>query len=177
MKKTTTTITIPENIQFSISNNTIKITGPKGVCIRNFVYPKINISSDGKDIIISCKDAKKKDIAMIGTIKGHIKNMILGVTDGIVYKLKVLYSHFPVKITYNKDTKILSIENFLGEKKHRSVKLFGNINTEISHNIITLTGCNIEEVSQNAANIESVTKIKNRDRRVFQDGIYIIQKC
>jgi large subunit ribosomal protein L6 len=37
-------------------------------------------------------------------------------------------------------------------------------------------GTNIEDVSQTAANIQQATKIKNKDPRVFLDGIYIYER-
>jgi len=39
-----------------------------------------------------------------------------------------------------------------------------------------LNGPNLEDAGQTAANIERATKIKGFDPRVFQDGIYIIEK-
>jgi large subunit ribosomal protein L6 len=41
---------------------------------------------------------------------------------------------------------------------------------------VTVTGIDKESVGQTAANIERSTTVKNRDRRVFQDGIYLIHK-
>jgi large subunit ribosomal protein L6 len=41
---------------------------------------------------------------------------------------------------------------------------------------VTVSGSDREKVGQTAANIEMACKIKKRDRRVFQDGIYIVSK-
>ena len=41
---------------------------------------------------------------------------------------------------------------------------------------VTITGINKEHVGQTMANIEQATKIKGRDPRIFQDGIYLVDK-
>jgi kynureninase len=41
---------------------------------------------------------------------------------------------------------------------------------------VVLTGIDRELVGTSAANIEHATHIRNRDPRVFQDGIYIVQR-
>ena len=41
---------------------------------------------------------------------------------------------------------------------------------------VIVSGIDKEAVGQTAANIERCTTVKNRDRRVFQDGIYRVAK-
>ena len=100
--------------------------------------------------------------------------MIIGVTNGFEYKMKIVYSHFPVKTTVKGD--MFVIENFLGEKHPRRADILGDTKIKVKGDEVILTGHNKENVGQTAANIEQVTKIKGYDPRVFQDGIYIVQK-
>ena len=100
--------------------------------------------------------------------------MIKGVTDGFVYQMKVVYSHFPMKVSVKGNE--LVIENFLGEKHPRKAKLYGDVKVNVKGDTVTVEGINREEVGQTAANIEHATRVKNRDIRVFQDGIYIVSK-
>jgi len=41
---------------------------------------------------------------------------------------------------------------------------------------VIVQGINIEDVSQTASNIESATKVKIKDPRVFLDGIYVYER-
>jgi large subunit ribosomal protein L6 len=100
--------------------------------------------------------------------------MIKGVTEGFEYGMKIVYSHFPMKTTVKKDGFI--IENFLGEAAPRKAKIVGETKVQISGDEVTVKGLNKEEVGQTAANIELATYIKHYDPRVFQDGIYIVNK-
>jgi large subunit ribosomal protein L6 len=41
---------------------------------------------------------------------------------------------------------------------------------------VVVEGPSLEDVSQTAANIESSTKVKGKDQRVFLDGLYIYSR-
>ena len=100
--------------------------------------------------------------------------MITGVTKGYSYKLKIVFSHFP--ITVKVQNKSVLIENFTGERRARSVKILGDVKVKIDPEDIIITGSNLEQVSQTAANIEQSTRVRNKDPRVFLDGIYVYER-
>jgi large subunit ribosomal protein L6 len=101
--------------------------------------------------------------------------MIKGVTDGFTYNLKAFYSHFPMTLAVNGD--IFNVNNYFGERVPRAAKILNGVNVKVSNKTeITVSGIDKEAVGQTAANIERCTTIKNRDRRVFQDGIYLLNK-
>ena len=166
-------INIPDGVQIQYSDKDGKFTvkGALGTLERTFNNPRIKIEHKGKTITIFCNKPRKKDDALVGTWFAHIKNMIRGVTKGFEYKMKIVYSHFPIK-THVKDDELV-IENFLGEKLPRRAKIIGDTKVKVSGDQIIINGIDIEHAGQSMANIERATVIKNYDLRVFQDGIYL----
>ncbi len=171
------TILVPEKVNVGIVNNTITAKGEKGEIVRSFINPRISISSEDNKIIIKLRpDIKfsQKDKMFINTYKAHIKNIFLGVTQGYKAKLKICSGHFPMNITLESNN--IVIKNFLGEKIPRKTSIIDGVKVNIQGDEILVNGIDKEKVGQTAARIEQLTRVTNRDRHVFQDGCYIIQK-
>ena len=102
--------------------------------------------------------------------------MVRGINSGFEYRLKAVYSHFPM--TLKVDGNIMTITNLFGEKVPRSANLPwtpSEVQVRVENKVdVIVTGADREKVGQTAANIERACKIRKRDRRVFQDGIYIV---
>jgi len=169
-----TQIKVPDGVTAIYENERIIIKGEKGEISRTFSHPKINIKVNGNIIEISSKNIIKKEKALIGTIVAHIKNMIKGVNQGFMYKMKTVFSHFPIKTIVEGDKFV--IQNFLGERSSRTAKILEGVNVEVQGENITVKGFDKEKVGQTVANIERATRIKKRDVRIFQDGVYRVSK-
>lgn len=169
-----TEIEVPENTTISIENNMVKVQGPKGTVERRLVHPKMKISMADNKVVIESKKASKREKTVMGTFKAHIKNMFHGVNEGHVYKLKICFSHFPMNVTVNNNQ--LVIKNFLGESHPRIVNIKQGVDVKVEGGEITVESPDIELAGQTATEIEKSTRITNRDRRIFQDGIYITNK-
>jgi large subunit ribosomal protein L6 len=167
-------IKLPDGVTASIENSDIIVKGEKGELKKTFSHPKISIKINKDTIEINGKDVRRKELALIGTIKAHTKNMIKGVTEGFEYKMKTVFSHFPIKTSVEGNEFI--IQNFLGERSARRAKILEGVNIEIKGDDITVQGINKEKVGQTVANIERATAVKRRDIRVFQDGVYRTSK-
>lgn len=168
-------IEIPVDVDASL-DSFLHIKGPKGELSRAF-NPIIKIEIKDKKIIVSAKQSRKKEKKNLYTIKGHIKNMILGVREGFIYRLQICFVHFPMAVSIEKERNLLVIKNFLGETKERTAEILPGVNVKIEKDIVTVESCDKEKAGQTAANIETTTRIKARDRRIFQDGIFIISKA
>ncbi len=166
---------IPDNVEVRVEEgNKVYVKGEKGELFRELTHHKVEIRKIDNKVEIYCKKPRRKDLAMVGTCYAHIKNMIKGVTEGFEYKMKVVYSHFPIKTSVSGDQFL--IHNFLGEKKPRVAKILDGVSVEIKGDLILVKGIDKEKVGQTVANIELATRVKNRDVRVFQDGIYRISR-
>ncbi len=167
-------IAIPDKVQVKYEEGFVKVKGPQGEVVKKLSHPSIKLELKGKQIVISSEFPRKAEKALMGTYGAHLRNMFVGATKGFEYKLKIVYAHFPIK-TSVKGAEFV-IENFLGEKYPRKTKILGATKVVIKGDQVSVTGPNVEEAGQTAANIEKATKIKGFDPRVFQDGIYIIEK-
>ena len=168
-------IEIPEKVEVKLEGNTLSAKGPKGAMSKLLGHPKITLAVNGSVVSISCSHSPhRKEKALVGTYKAHIRNMIRGVTTGYETKMKTVFSHFPIKNSVEGNE--LIIQNFLGERCARRAEILPDVNVEVKAESITVSGVDKEKVGQTAANIERATKVRNRDIRVFQDGIYIIKR-
>ena len=167
-------LSIPEEVTLTVNNYDVKVDGPRGTLERDFTHAKVKMSSDGQSITFTVYNARKKELAILKTIQSHVNNMITGVIKGFRYKLKIVYAHFPVQVEIK--GKQLYIKNFGGEKAPRITKFVGNVEARIEGDDIVIEGNNVENVAQTSANIQRACKIKGKDPRVFQDGIYVYKK-
>lgn len=166
-------IPVPEGVEVTIDKE-VTVKGPKGELKRKFKQGNVTIKQEDSMVVLESRFPKKKDKAMLGTIKSHISNMIQGLTEGFTYRMKIVYAHFPMTVKAAKEK--VTIENFLGERYPRTAKIVGSAQVKIQGDEVTVTGVNKEDVGQTMANLEQATKIKGRDPRVFQDGIYLVAK-
>jgi large subunit ribosomal protein L6 len=169
-------INIPQGVTASLSGATLTVKGQKGQVSREFRFPGVRLSvADGK-VAVETTKVDKQSKAIVGTYASHITNMMTGITEGYEYDMKIVYAHFPIQVKVEGKNKI-SIGNFLGERKPRYASIMGETKVNVAGDKVTVTGNNKEHVGQTAANIEQACKIKNRDPRVFQDGVYITKKA
>ena len=166
---------IPEGVNVEITGGKLVVSGPKGTLERLMRYPSIEIRIEDGELIISTESERKKIYAMLGTYAAHARNMFRGVEEEYIYSMKVVYSHFPIQLKEigNK----LEIVNFLGEKEPRYAEIPESVRMKIAGDEITLTGIDKELVGVTASRIEKATKVRGRDSRVFQDGIYIVSRA
>jgi len=172
--KIESTIAIPDGVSVTMNGNTVKVKGPRGELSRNFAYPSVIIAIGEGGITVSSEYPRTKDKAMVGTFAAHIRNMIKGVTVGYTYTLKIVFSHFPMKVAV-KDNRV-EINNYMGGHAPRYANIVGGCKVKINGSDVTVEGNSIEDCGQTAANLEKATSRLGFDKRIFQDGIYIVHK-
>ena len=169
------TIKFPAEIAVKLTGeNTVSLKGPKGELAREFKTHRIKMTMKGNDIILEGAPKNKQTDKLVETIVSHLSNMSEGLMNGYKYDLKVVYSHFPMSIAVDKAQ--VNIKNFLGEKFARVSRIRGNTKVEVKGQDITVSGNNKEDVGQTASNLERKTKVRNKDIRRYQDGIYVTER-
>lgn len=173
--KSSTEVVIPKGTEVTKEGNVLVVKGKKGKLQKDFTKIPTALLFEDNKIIVKPSGKRKKDLALVNTVRSIINSMIKGVERGFTYKLKIVFSHFPISVKI-KD-KIVIVENYFGERSSRTSRIVGDAtNVVVSGEDIIVKGPSLEDVSQTAANIESSTKIKDKDLRVFLDGIYIYSK-
>jgi len=154
----------------------LDISGPRGSVSRIFNHPKVKLSVEGVNVVLKMEGDKRRDKRMAFTYRAHIKNMIFGVLKGFKYELSLVYAHFPVQMKMQGQE--FSLENFYGEKSPRKVLLPQGvkINLLAKEKKIFIESNDIELAGQAVTRLEQLTRIVGKDKRIFQDGIYLVHR-
>lgn len=175
-------LNIPEGVTVQINAREIKVVGPRGQLDKNLKHINVTFSKiNDRAIKIIVHNGDRKHVAALRTVKSLISNLITGVTKGYKYKLRYVYAHFPINVNVVDidGQKFVEIRNFLGEKRVRNVKIFDGVTIEASANQkdeLIVSGNSLEDVSQNAADIQQICRVRNKDIRKFLDGIYVSER-
>jgi len=167
-------VQVPEDVEVGLEGKRFTVKGPKGTLARDFSFAPISLELNGKTLCIRAEWPRKKEASLVGTLRSHVQNMITGVRKGFTYKVKIVFSHFPIAVKL-KDKTIL-IENFTGERSPRKAKIIGDVQVKIQSEDVLVQGIDFEDVSQTAANIEQATRVKRKDPRIFLDGLYVYER-
>jgi len=121
-------IIIPDNVEITLKSDNLTVKGEKGSISRVFSFLKIDLKIESNVVKIHCNNPRKKEKALMGTFVAHINNMIKGVTEEFEYKMKTVFSHFPIKTSVEGNEFV--IQNFLGERSPRRAKILEGVTVE-----------------------------------------------
>lgn len=169
-EKLATAVKIPDSVKVSLNRHMLTVDGPKGRAIKSFRKIPVGIEVSDDAVSLKAVGNRKKDYSILNTSRSLIRNLCNGVVHGYTIKMKIVFAHFP--ITVKTDGSRILIENFQGERAPRVANIVGSTKVESTGDDVVVTGHILTEVTQTAANIELKTRIKNKDHRVFLDGIY-----
>jgi len=167
-------IQVPDDVEVTLEGKRFTVKGPKGTLVRDFSFAPVAMELNGKNIRIRAEWPRKREASLVGTLRSHVQNMITGVRKGFTYKVKIVFSHFPISVKLKGKTVL--IENFTGERNPRKAKIIGDVQVKIQSEDLFIQGIDLEAVSQTAANIEQATKVKRKDPRIFLDGLYVYER-
>ena len=167
-------VTIPEGVKVTQKKHMLTFEGPLGKTFKSFRSIPVKIEISENKILLQTIGEKKRDYAILHTARSIIRNICEGLIEGYTIKMKVVFAHFP--ITVKVEGKDILIENFQGERAPRKTRIVGNTKVSPKGEDVILTGEVWTDITQTAANIELKTKVKNKDHRVFLDGVYVFEK-
>ncbi len=168
-------IEAPENCTVVQEKNFVVAKGPKGELKRKLTDKKVQVKQEGQEVTLTYPEDTKRAKRLMNTNRAHIKNILKGVNEGFTYKLKICSGHFPMTVNVKND--VLEVKNFIGEKVPRTLKIHPDAKVNVSGEEIVVEATNKEVAGQVAASIEKLTFRPGFDKRIFQDGIYIIEKA
>ena len=172
---------IPEGVKCAVKSGKVTISGPRGELQKDLSHLKLDFEYDEKEnqVVARCWFGNRKLLARIGTLFGLIKNMCIGVTLGYRYKMRYVYSHFPIQGVVSDDNKSFSFTHFMGQRERKGVVAPEGVKIILSKDQkdeIIIEGNDLEAVSLLCGQIHQLTRIKNKDLRKFLDGIYVSER-
>ncbi|KAI0140122.1 60S ribosomal protein L9 [Hypoxylon sp. NC0597] len=178
------TLEIPEGVKVHIKSRNVTVEGPRGKLSKDLSHIAVNFSRPKKNVIgIEIHHGSRKDVATLRTVRTLINNLIVGVTKGFKYKMRYVYAHFPINVNVEKNGETgnfeVEIRNFIGEKLVRRVVMQPGVDVQIStaqKDELLILGNSLEDVSQSAADIQQICRVRNKDIRKFLDGMYVSEK-
>lgn len=167
-------IQLPEKVEAKYDLGMLTVKGPKGEVKKKLLNQKIKILAEKGKIVLESLKGTKREKRYLYSFYSHAKNMIQGVAEGHFCELKICSGHFPMTVAVAGEE--LVVKNFLGENYPRKMKIKPGVKVVVEGDKIKVEGPDKERVGQTAADIEILTHVKGRDRRIFQDGIFITNK-
>lgn len=170
-------VVLPSGVSLRLDGRTLVAKGPLGSVARPFPSEVLRLHGTQGTVRIELllPPHRKNSRALLGTWAAHLANLGHGLAYGVEARLKIVAAHFPMKVSV-KGSELL-IENFLGEKYPRSTQLVTGTDARVDGEFVVVHGFDVEQVGQSAANIERTTRIRDYDPRVFQDGIYLVERA
>ena len=170
LEKFSTEVDIPENVKVSIKSHMLNVEGPLGKTYKNFKKIPVDIEITDSKVSLKAQGTRNSSFAIMNTARSIIRNLIEGVIEGYTVKMKIVFSNVKV------EGKQVLIENFQGERAPRVTKIWGETKVVPKGDDVIITGHVLTDVTQTAAEIENSSRVKNKDHRVFLDGVYKFEK-
>ena len=170
-------IDVPDGVELRFAKGTMRVSGRLGAATKDFrkIPVAIEVSGDGRKVTARAAGRRKRDYSILNTACSIIRNLVGGVQEGYTVKMKVVYAHFPITVRVDGDA--ILVENFQGERSARRARIVGRgTKVDPQGEDVVITGPVLTDVAQTAANLQQNTRVKNKDHRVFLDGIYVYEK-
>ncbi|MHA2503954.1 MAG: 50S ribosomal protein L6, partial [Candidatus Kariarchaeaceae archaeon] len=166
-----------EDVTVNLDGKVLTVKGKLGQVVRDFTHTGVVMDMDNDIISLEVLFPRKKEKALIVTVRAHIENAFNGVRYGYRYYLKIVFSHFPIRV--NPEGNKVKIENLYGGRKPRFATIIDGVKVRVDGDDVIVEGVDKEKVGQTAANIQELTRQRGKRRqspKTFMDGVFIFNK-
>ena len=142
-------IEIPTGVEVSLSAAEISVKGAKGQLTR-VINDVVEVKQEGSQLKTSAKSTSKQAVALAGTTRALINNMVVGVSQGFEKKLSLVGVGYRAKASGSKVDLTLGFSHDVVYNAPEGIKLETPSQTEI-----TVSGIDKVVVGQVAADIRA----------------------
>jgi len=144
-------IPIPPGVTATLGDGQITIKGPAGEVVRA-LNRRIKVESEGNAIKVSPLRTDALTRAMLGTYAAHIKNMMIGATQG--FEKKLVVEGIGYRANLAGDKLVLN----LGFSHPVEMKVPAGLKVAVEKEFLSIKGANIEQVGEFAASVRAKRK-------------------
>jgi len=145
-------IKLPQGVEAKLDGGSVRVKGPKGELTRALhKLVTVNIADDAVTVDVVNKE-EKFERSLWGTFAAHIKNMVIGVSEGFKKQMEINGVGYKVAMQ-GKDLKVEA-----GFSHPVIYKAPAGITISVEKNQITIEGADIELVGKVASEIRSIRK-------------------
>ena len=140
-------VAVPSGIDLKIDGSQVVVKGPKGTLTLQ-LHPNVSLVEDGGEITV--KPANDSDMAMAGTFRSLLNNLVVGVSQGFEKKLTLVGVGYRAQVQGNNLTLALGFSHPVEYVAPEGITLETPSQTEV-----VVKGCDKQRVGQVAAEIRA----------------------
>ncbi len=144
-------IALPQKTEVTVASGTISVKGPKGTLTRP-AHRLVTIEVGADGVQVSPKGESLEARVLLGTYASHLRNMLVGVTEGFTKKLLI------EGVGFKWDVQGKTLNLALGFSHPVKVAIPEGLTVVADKGTLTITGFDKELVGQFAADIRAMKK-------------------
>ena len=142
-------VEIPNGVELNISGLELSVKGPKGF-LSVILHDSVEVKNQDNVLTFTPRDDKKSSMAVTGTIRSVVSNMVTGVSNGFEKKLVLVGVGYRAQVQGKKLSLSLGLSHPIDFAVPESIEVEATRPTEI-----TVRGCSKQQVGQVCAEIRA----------------------
>ena len=182
-------LVIPEDVTVTIKARVVVVKGPRGQITKDMSHLNVDMRC------MTQKDAKTgaltkairvrmwfgsyKQKCQVKTVHTLLDTMVNGTREGVQYKMRLVYAHFPINANIAKDGSFVELKNFLGGRHVKKVVMQPGCKVRLGADVkdeLIFEGIDKEAVSLGCAQLCQACSIGTKDERKFLDGVFVSER-